>query len=67
MTTLGLVDSRAVGRANLVDLAFADTSFVVYHGDGELLVTKMDDVVDSCIRECWRHGGSRSRGVFQQC
>ena len=60
------MDSRAVGRANLADLASADTSFGLYKGDGELLVAEMDDVVDSGIRECWGHGGSRSEGVFQQ-
>lgn len=67
MATLGLVDSRAVGRANLADLASADTSFSVDHRDRELLVTEMDDVVNSGLRECWGHGGSKSKGVLQQC
>lgn len=48
MATLGLVDSRAVGRANIADMALTDTSFSVYHGDGELLVTGFA----SGFREC---------------
>lgn len=59
--------SRAVGRANLADLASADTSFSVDDRDRELLVTEMDDVVNSGLRVCRGHGGSKSKGVLQQC
>ncbi len=60
-----VVDPRAVSRAYLADLASADTSFGMNERDGELLMGKMDDVVDSGIRECWRDGIG-VKGVVQQ-